>query len=690
MSKTTLKSFILCLTCFWAFSSSAQITGAAGVEEVFLQGTYLEVGVGHCGAYGTSNAVTVPVSGPVGAYHPNSGFPMGIGWVVDEPRDGWAVGGPPPYCGDFFLPGSPWEGWSINGWASASGTGGFDNMLNSSRCVNDEVTGSITTGSYTTATRQEVQWDGTWSTTSGQDLDISIKTFFPNDGSSYFVGDVALTNTSSDTIRHIYWGRFVDPDNEQPWGSSGCGSFTTNNEIVSQPIPGVECDALVTAEGTICGCFLGLGTRDPRAVVSYSSPWEDNARSLYTFGGSVTGSTTGTTGTGDWAVGIAWYFETIAPGETERFAYAYILDEDSLEAALAATAYGINVFGGGDDITGTLIDTLCPGGTLDLELSGPGLQGYVWQWVANSTITDTRGDFALGDTAITVAPTVPTSYICYGLGGLCDSLAVKIDVFVDTTPVFVHAKPDVYVCAGECIQLNALNRGDVVEYFWEDITNPGVVPPNMDDNTIIDPTVCPTVPTTYVVHVMDARGCVGEDTVFVDVKPIPTPDAGAYQLLFLGTQANLTATTGGGTSWYWDPGTEMDDSLSLTPTIIPTATRTYKFCVVDDFGCNACDSVLIEITKEPVVHIPNAFTPNGDGLNDIFNAWVLGTLVDVNFSVFNRWGQKVFESTDISMGWDGTQDGEDSDVGNYVYYFEGTDPDEGAIVRRKGVVTLIK
>ena len=85
----------------FAFMAQAQIVGS----EVFLQGDYVEVGMSQCGSYGTVN------NAPSG-YHPRGGGGGRLGFVADQGQDGWSVGSP-DYCGDYFLPGSPEEGWAI-------------------------------------------------------------------------------------------------------------------------------------------------------------------------------------------------------------------------------------------------------------------------------------------------------------------------------------------------------------------------------------------------------------------------------------------------------------------------------------------------------------------------------------------------------------------------------------------------
>ena len=116
----------------------------------------------------------------------------------------------------------------------------------------------------------------------------------------------------------------------------------------------------------------------------------------------------------------------------------------------------------------------------------------------------------------------------------------------------------------------------------------------------------------------------------------------------------------------------------------------YSLTVTDKYGCTATEAVAIT-TKQCLfgVYFPNAFTPNGDGANDIFRPYALGNIVQFHMQVFNRWGQLVFASEDYAKGWDGRINNTAQPAGTYVwicrYQFAGEKP-----VVNKGVVLLIR
>jgi gliding motility-associated-like protein len=108
--------------------------------------------------------------------------------------------------------------------------------------------------------------------------------------------------------------------------------------------------------------------------------------------------------------------------------------------------------------------------------------------------------------------------------------------------------------------------------------------------------------------------------------------------------------------------------------------------VVDGSGCVAVDSTEIVVIR--TLAIPNAFTPNGDGLNDFFI--IRSPYVDqFALRIYNRWGQEVFATNDINIGWDGTFAGKEQEVGTYLYFLDALGI-EGEVFKRTGTITLAR
>jgi gliding motility-associated-like protein len=114
---------------------------------------------------------------------------------------------------------------------------------------------------------------------------------------------------------------------------------------------------------------------------------------------------------------------------------------------------------------------------------------------------------------------------------------------------------------------------------------------------------------------------------------------------------------------------------------------------MDENGCSIMDSVLVEVIYPPL-EMPNAFTPNGDGVNDEIRPRG-GNIVEMEYRVYNRWGELLFKTTDPEESWNGTnQNGQPQPAGTYVYYVNATlienDSQELETKSLKGNITLIK
>lgn len=216
-------------------------------------------------------------------------------------------------------------------------------------------------------------------------------------------------------------------------------------------------------------------------------------------------------------------------------------------------------------------------------------------------------------------------------------------------------------------------------------------PHGLDDPTSPNPLANPDSTTTYTVVVSDAMGActaVLTTTVFsrLSVKVAPSIDT-----ITKGESVKLVATYDPTWTYHWEPPTGLDNPEIHDPVAAPQETTTYSLWVTDLNGCSAEVPVLIVVItacEEPFVFVPTAFSPNADGLNDSFR--VMGShITEIRLIVYDRWGEKVFESTDPSQGWDGTFRGKQLPPDVYGYYVELTCIG-GEKLSKKGNVTLVR
>lgn len=149
---------------------------------------------------------------------------------------------------------------------------------------------------------------------------------------------------------------------------------------------------------------------------------------------------------------------------------------------------------------------------------------------------------------------------------------------------------------------------------------------------------------------------------------------------------------GSGFSYDWSPSDGVSSSKGTKVTATPLQSTTYKYTVTDEYGCQKSATVYIfvndVICKEPYIFVPNTFSPNEDGHNDIL--YVRGlTLIKIDFAVYDRWGERIFATTDINIGWDGTYKGKPCQPGVYVYYLTATCIGGGNYIK-KGNITLMR
>jgi gliding motility-associated-like protein len=200
--------------------------------------------------------------------------------------------------------------------------------------------------------------------------------------------------------------------------------------------------------------------------------------------------------------------------------------------------------------------------------------------------------------------------------------------------------------------------------------------------------------TTYYVVLADQYGCSDTLSVTVNVDPLPFVDAGRDTSFQYGEGVQLYVASPGGRFYQWDPPFGLNNANIPDPYATPENTTTYIVNVIDTNGCKYSDSVNVRVIKDAGVGIPDAFTPNADGVNDEFRIALLRYQRVTEFRVFDRWGKQVWMSNagngNMSRGWDGRYpDGRAADAGTYNYIVRLVWPD-GSSKMYKGTVLLLR
>ncbi|GIV33895.1 MAG: hypothetical protein KatS3mg031_1430 [Chitinophagales bacterium] len=330
-------------------------------------------------------------------------------------------------------------------------------------------------------------------------------------------------------------------------------------------------------------------------------------------------------------------------------------------ARVTITVYPLPAADAGPD------DYLCEGDSY--QLNGAGGTTYLWSpgiWLNDSAIANPVASPT--DTTIFVM----TAFNQYGCQKK-DSITLSVQ-----HPILLNLDEDQDVCRGEYLTITASGG---LYYQW---LPAGGQPHNQGPSY----TVSPPYSTTYTVYV--SNDCFA-DTGFihVTVHDLPFVEAGSDDSMLRDEFVYLNGTASGIRS-YWTPPDGLEDPFSLSTRASPFNTITYMLTTISAYGCTATDSVRIAVQVINLLLIPTAFSPNGDGVNDVYK--IIKTLnVEklLDFKIFNRWGEIVFATQDISAGWDGTYKGREQEMGVYAFYIKALTRD-GDIILKNGNITLVR
>jgi gliding motility-associated-like protein len=315
----------------------------------------------------------------------------------------------------------------------------------------------------------------------------------------------------------------------------------------------------------------------------------------------------------------------------------------------------------------------------EVPLSAFGASFYEWSPAASLKLPDTQSPVAL--------PINDTWYRVKGYDTIAcpsyDSVFVEVLERISGT-----AGPDTIICLGDSVQLFSRTDGILtsqVEFTWS--------PPDFLNNTSIpSPVSRPQGDMAYTVNIKSGDCNELNIPVYIKVGVNPEVRAGEDQTIFKGQQATLSAGSDDIVAYMWSPEYNISCLNCAFPKVSPEKDTTYFVRVMNSFGCSDIDSVQIKVYETcsgDNVSVPNTFTPNNDGLNDVF--LVRGSELSniEQFRIYNRWGEMIFESPDINKGWDGTHNGVPVNSGVYVYYIEATCLNgQAALV--KGNVTVLR
>jgi len=305
---------------------------------------------------------------------------------------------------------------------------------------------------------------------------------------------------------------------------------------------------------------------------------------------------------------------------------------------------------------------ICLGDQIDLWSTG----GVYYDWSPMGALTDVVNGNA---TTNITSNTIFYIDLINGCGTVPDTINVTV------IQVFPTVSPDVFICPGDSTTLVA--SGGTL-YSW----TPASEVDYPDSNMI---TVSPGVTTTYNVYIENNLGCSATEEVTVSLYPIPSLSAGADIYYNYGNAVQLTGHTDAATYWWTSPDS-LSCSLCIDATVFPEASTYAVFTVEDAHNCRNQDTV--KIIVDGSLYVPNAFTPNGDGINDYFVV-KREEIKSFQIYIFDRWGLLIFESDNFDKMWDGTYKGVQVQIDTYVWKLDYEDY-QGVKTQKRGHVSVVR
>jgi gliding motility-associated-like protein len=487
-------------------------------------------------------------------------------------------------------------------------------------------------------------------------------------GSMVFTGATFTTAPLSANI--IYYVEAVS-------NTSGCASLTRTAIAITVVAPPATPTPISATVNVCSGSPATLGVSSPVLGLTYKW-YSDAARTNLLFTGP-------TYVTGPQTVNTTYYLEATNGSCASSTATSVQVNVSALPGAPAVV--NANMAG-------------CPGSQVILAISNP-TAGFTYNWYAAAT---GGASLASGTTFTTPALVGNVTYYAEAVNasGCASTTRTPVTVTVSAAPAAPQvATTGTDICAGSNTTISATNVDPAVTIKWYAASTGGVA---LGTGTTFTTPVLNANTTYFAEAVSNAAGCASSTRTPVAItvrQPLTAPTVTVantttssitFQWNAVNGATSYQISTNGGASFV----TPSSGATGTTHTITGLAVNTSVTIIVRANGGSACQlsansNAVTGSTTNPFgndIWVPNAFTPNGDGNNDIL--YVYGTNIkSVTFSVYDQYGELLFRSPSQANGWDGTYKGAKQPVAVYVYYVDAVMGD-GQIVQKKGSVTLLR
>jgi len=469
-----------------------------------------------------------------------------------------------------------------------------------------------------------------------------------------------------------------------PTGGTGTSTAPTPNTAVPNAITYYVSQTILGCEGTRAAIIVSVHAIPPPPAVDTVTYCQDATPSPLTAGGpNLLWYTTATGGTGSTTAPVpitttanstTYYVSQVVDNcESARVPLEVVIDP-RVTASVAFNKFPICV-----------MDTI----TISNVGSNPGTSTYTWNFVGGTVVSGTgAGPYQV----IWTTPGVKDVSVTVSNLSCSATANKEIEVLPIPDAAF-FIKPD--ACLDEIVSVQpAWNQIGSLSYTW-----------NFGDGTILNGSSngasayqvkWNTTGIKTIELIAHNAGCPSlpyYDTVLVHPNPmalIETPSQPGG--ICLGDEIMISArydNSGLVYNYLWTPEQFFNSNGAQHALAVLRAERYIHLVVSDQWGCNSSDSLLVNAKPCCDVYLPNAFSPNGDGSNDVFRAITSGHHELSVFRILNRWGQVVFQTADEKVGWDGTMNGEPQPMATYFYIMKYRCMD-GKMIEKKGEVILVR
>jgi gliding motility-associated-like protein len=324
---------------------------------------------------------------------------------------------------------------------------------------------------------------------------------------------------------------------------------------------------------------------------------------------------------------------------------------------------------------------VCQGDTINIRSSvnPPWYTGYSYTWSPATNLNSTTGTnviFTAGVTDTTELILTVNTPVSLTTDTTCRSTdSIQVITYPGN---FENPLPDINVCPNQSVVVAPSGAGATFHWY------PSIY---VSDSLGTSPTISPITSLVYSVVATSIYGC--QDTVgfTVTVQPAAIINIADSVTLYPG-ETYYVADETNCTSFSWFPSAGLSSSVIPDPVAAPGISTVYTVTGTTEMGCATTDTISVHVDLQSLLAMPNAFTP-GNGANNEYKIIKRGLATLNYFRIFNRWGNVVFETTDIDKGWDGTYQGTPQPFGVYIYEVQAA-TSAGTIFEKQGNITLIR